>query len=485
MQDADAAFVAVTVGALREAIAEVLAAAPGDCVVSDVGSTKRPIAAEFADPRFVGGHPLAGAETSGVEHARSDLFEGATWYLTPTSSTSGLLYDRLYRLLHGIGARPAAIEPDTHDTVLAAVSHLPHVLANVLVSQAAGTLAAGDERLPATGPSFRDATRVAGAPTKLWTDIYLSNRDALAGQLEETVARLTSFRAMLLSADAERIAEWNEAAANDRRRLLEAQLAGGTLYELRASVPNRPGRDRGAGAGPGPRRRQHHRHGAVSCRRHERRRSRALDCGRGGGNAGARNWSGVSGFRWRAHERALRAVWTAARPPAGPGRQVDLAPRRDHRRDGVGAGALHDYLEAADTPRRSSAIAELGAIVERREERRPDPRLRAAQRPGSGRPDRRRQRGHADAAAARVARVPGRRELHARRRRLDPPPARRPDRRAAAADGGDGSTRARAVSRRSPSTAPRCGDRVRAAGGERAGQVVRAAGRAGDRRRRP
>ena len=241
VQDADAAFVAVTVGALREAIAEVLAAAPGDCVVSDVGSTKRPIAAEFADPRFVGGHPLAGAETSGVEHARSDLFEGATWYLTPTSSTSGLLYDRLYRLLHGIGARPAAIEPDTHDTVLAAVSHLPHVLANVLVSQAAGTLAAGAERLPATGPSFRDATRVAGAPTKLWTDIYLSNRDALAGQLEETVARLTSFRAMLLSADAERIAEWNEAAANDRRRLLEAQLAGGTLYELRASVPNRPG----------------------------------------------------------------------------------------------------------------------------------------------------------------------------------------------------------------------------------------------------
>ncbi len=241
VKDADAAFIAVTVGALREAVADVLAAAPSACVVSDVGSTKRAIASEFADPRFVGGHPLAGAETSGVEHARGDLFEGATWYLTPTSSTSGMLYERLYRLLHGIGARPAAIDPDTHDTVLAAVSHLPHVFANVLVSQAAGTLAAGRERLPATGPSFRDATRVAGAPTKLWTDIYLSNRDALAAQLDDTIAGLTAFREMLISADAERIAAWNDAAASDRRRLLEAQLAGGTLYQLRASVPNRPG----------------------------------------------------------------------------------------------------------------------------------------------------------------------------------------------------------------------------------------------------
>ena len=137
-----------------------------------------------------------------------------------------------------------AIEPDTHDTVLAAVSHLPHVLANVLVSQAAGTLESSSrppERLPATGPSFRDATRVAGAPTKLWTDIYLSNRDALTAQLDETIRALTDFRQMLTSADGERIAAWNDAAASDRRRLLEAQLAGGTLYELRASVPNRPG----------------------------------------------------------------------------------------------------------------------------------------------------------------------------------------------------------------------------------------------------
>ena len=239
--EAEAVFVAVPVGALSPTVGAALRAASSDCVVTDVGSTKRAVVAAHRDPRFVGGHPLAGAENSGVEHARVDLFEGATWYLTPTAGTSGLLYERLYRLLHGLGARPAAIEPETHDVILATVSHLPHVLANVLVSQAARALAAGGERLPATGPSFRDATRVAGAPSRIWSDIYVSNRDALAAGIEDTIARLQEVRDALRAADAARITDWNEDAAADRRRLLEAELAGGPLFELRASVPNRPG----------------------------------------------------------------------------------------------------------------------------------------------------------------------------------------------------------------------------------------------------
>ena len=241
VSDAEAVFVAVPVGMLPDTVRAVLAATPPECVVSDVGSTKRAIVAALDDTRFVGGHPLAGAETSGVEHARGDLFDGATWYLTPTSSSSGILYERLHRLLRGIGARPTAIDAETHDTLLATVSHLPHVLANVLVSQAARTLAAGGERLPATGPSFRDATRVAGAPSAIWTDIYVSNRDAIAARLDDTIARLAEVRDALRDGDAARITSWNDGAAEDRRRLLEAQLAGGPLFELRASVPNRPG----------------------------------------------------------------------------------------------------------------------------------------------------------------------------------------------------------------------------------------------------
>jgi prephenate dehydrogenase len=238
---AQAVFVAVPVGVLPDVVSEALAAAPSDCVVTDVGSTKRAVVAEHGDPRFVGGHPLAGAETAGVQNARADLFEGATWYLTPGQSTSGVLYERLHRFLHALGAQPAAIDAETHDRILATVSHLPHVLANVLVSQAAGTLERGHERLPATGPSFRDATRVAGAPSSIWTDIYLSNRDALTAELDSTIERLESIRVALAAGDAAMIERWNEAAAEDRKRLLEAQLAGGPVFELRASVPNRPG----------------------------------------------------------------------------------------------------------------------------------------------------------------------------------------------------------------------------------------------------
>jgi prephenate dehydrogenase len=241
VRGADAVFVAVPVGRLSDAVGAALAAAPPDCVVSDVGSTKRAVVAAHDDPRFVGGHPLAGAETSGVEHARADLFEGATWYLTPAGTTSGIGYERLYRLLRKLGAHPMAIDPDTHDTILATVSHLPHVLANVLVSQAAHALSAEEERLPATGPSFRDATRVAGASSAIWTDIYLSNRVALAAQIAEAIERLGAVRDVLVAGDDIAVTTWNDAAAVDRRRLLEAQLAGGPLFELRASVPNRPG----------------------------------------------------------------------------------------------------------------------------------------------------------------------------------------------------------------------------------------------------
>jgi prephenate dehydrogenase len=239
--EAEAVFVAVPVGALSGLVDEALAAAPADCVITDVGSTKREVVAAHDDPRFVGGHPLAGAENAGVEHARADLFEAATWYLTPSAGTSGMLYERLHRLLYGIGARPTAIDAETHDRILAAVSHLPHVLANVLVSQAAATLADGDARLPATGPSFRDATRVAGAPSAIWTDIYLSNRDALTAEIDGAIERLQAVRGALTGADGPAITAWNERAAGDRRRLLEAQLAGGDLHELRTSVPNRPG----------------------------------------------------------------------------------------------------------------------------------------------------------------------------------------------------------------------------------------------------
>jgi prephenate dehydrogenase len=239
--DADFAFVAAPVTVLGDVVASVLACAGPDCVVSDVGSVKRAVVAAVDDPRFIGGHPLAGAETAGVEHARSDLFADATWYLTPTPTTRGVAYEQLHRLITRIGAWPSAIEPETHDVVMGTVSHLPHVLANVLVAQAARVLSAEGERLPATGPSFRDVTRVAGANSAIWGGIYRANADALIAALDDMVGRLQAVRESLATGDDEAIAAWNDAAREDRRRLLEADLAGGDVQELRVLVPNRPG----------------------------------------------------------------------------------------------------------------------------------------------------------------------------------------------------------------------------------------------------
>jgi prephenate dehydrogenase len=240
---ADVVFVAAPVGALVETVGLALEHAGADCVVSDVGSTKRLLADVGADERFIGGHPLAGAETAGVENAREDLFDGATWYLTPAGgSTAGVLYERLHRLLTSIGAQPTAIDADTHDRLLACVSHLPHVLANVLAEQAVSSIG-GEERrrLPAVGPSFRDATRVAGANSSIWTDIYMSNRDPLLASIDELVEGLADVRATLESGDRAKVTAWNERARSNRDALLGVGLTGGAAHELRVSVPNRPG----------------------------------------------------------------------------------------------------------------------------------------------------------------------------------------------------------------------------------------------------
>lgn len=237
---AEAVFVAVPVGAVPAAVSQALAAASEDCVVTDVGSTKRAVVAAIDDPRFVGGHPLAGAESAGIEFARADLFEGATWYLTPSATTGGILYERLHRLLRDLGARPFALEADAHDRIMATVSHLPHVLANVLVGQAVDSLKAGNTRLPAAGPSFRDATRVAGAPGSVWTDIYISNADALVQAIDDAIARLGEARAALEARRRDWIDDWGGRARAQRDVLTAGQLRE-LLVELRVSVPNRPG----------------------------------------------------------------------------------------------------------------------------------------------------------------------------------------------------------------------------------------------------
>jgi prephenate dehydrogenase len=239
---ADVVFCSAPVGALTELARAALEASGPDTVVTDAGSTKRRIVAALGDDeRFIGGHPLAGAETAGVENARADLFEGARWYLTPTEHTGGILYDRLQRTIADLGARPQAIDAAAHDRLMATVSHLPHVLANVLVGQAAAELTGDSERMPEVGPSFRDATRIAGSNPAIWEDIFAANGKAVVAAIDNAVARLREARELIRSGEPGAVAAWHAAAAADRRRLLEPELAAGPLRELRVVVANRPG----------------------------------------------------------------------------------------------------------------------------------------------------------------------------------------------------------------------------------------------------
>lgn len=228
------ASVASMVGMVREA----LDSAGEDCVVTDVGSTKQELVEALGeDQRFIGGHPLAGAETAGVVNARPDLYDGARWYLTPTENSSGVLYDRMQKFIKGLGARPMAIEAAEHDQAMAVVSHLPHVFANQLAVQGRP----GTERLGALAPSLRDATRVAGANPSIWGEIFSTNHAAVVEAIDIAIAGLSRAREVIATADSRRISQWQAAVAAERAALSKTESEAGTTHELRVLVPNRPG----------------------------------------------------------------------------------------------------------------------------------------------------------------------------------------------------------------------------------------------------
>ena len=173
---ADAVVLAAPVPLLAGLALRALEASGPACVVTDLGSAKSEIMEALGPEgreRFIGGHPVCGAERSGVAFAREGLFRDATWFLTPGPEARPELFGRLHGLVASIGARPTAIDARVHDRLMALVSHLPHVLAGALINQAAGTAFEGREALRSAGPSFGDLTRVAdptprSGPTSCW-----------------------------------------------------------------------------------------------------------------------------------------------------------------------------------------------------------------------------------------------------------------------------------------------------------------------------
>jgi prephenate dehydrogenase len=187
VREADVILLAAPVLAIEGLLERVWGAAANGALITDVGSTKRNIvraAERLAVTRplgFVGSHPLAGSEQAGYRVARADLFRGATVVVTPTEKTELAALKTTTELWEALGARVTSLDPETHDRTVAAISHLPHLIACALVD-GAGRVEPGALELAARG--FRDTTRIAGGDPDMWTEIFLANRDALTAGIE-------------------------------------------------------------------------------------------------------------------------------------------------------------------------------------------------------------------------------------------------------------------------------------------------------------
>jgi len=241
--EAELVVVAVPVGALVAATTEVLAAAATETTVTDVGSTKRALAAAVRDPRFVPGHPLAGGASGGPARAAADLFDGATWFLTPLPLTSGGRLDTVERFVTMLGAHAVRLDAGEHDRLLALTSHLPHALANVLMRQIARASVGRDEPLAHAGAALREMTRVAGANAAVWADIFDENGDLIADAVAAHRDELEDVERALRGRDRAFFESWIAEAAEARSRMLEYayRTEARRLNRIRVRIPDKPG----------------------------------------------------------------------------------------------------------------------------------------------------------------------------------------------------------------------------------------------------
>ncbi len=192
-------------------------------VLTDVGSTKSAlvdtIEAQLQEQRadalsFIGGHPMAGSHETGVGAARATLFEKATCILTPTENTDTDALALIKSLWEFVGAVPYILSPKTHDLLVGAASHLPHLIASILTNTVANVETEEGKALDFTATGFRDSTRIAAGSPDLWTGIFTQNRDVLVSLIDNIIDNLTEFKTLLQTDNLVEI----------ERLLLEAQV---------------------------------------------------------------------------------------------------------------------------------------------------------------------------------------------------------------------------------------------------------------------
>lgn len=204
---ADLVLLAMPVGQMDAVMSAMLPHLPAHTVVTDAGSTKGDVVASarrcFGERvgQFVPGHPIAGAEKSGPQAARADLYDRRRVVLTPLAENGGAAIELVRQAWLACGALLTVTTPEHHDRWLASVSHLPHLLSFALVSELAARPNA-EEIFNLAGGGFRDFTRIAGSHPEMWRDIFFANREALLTELSAYETELARYRALIESGDA-------------------------------------------------------------------------------------------------------------------------------------------------------------------------------------------------------------------------------------------------------------------------------------------
>ncbi|MCW5934147.1 MAG: prephenate dehydrogenase/arogenate dehydrogenase family protein [Fimbriimonadia bacterium] len=219
LKSAGFVVIAVPPEAIIPVLSQLAAYLPPSAIVTDVGSVKSEIvrAARAIKPdfTFVGGHPMAGTERSGIEAARADLFVGAPWIVTPDEQTSPDALAQVEQVAFSLGAVPVAMTAETHDQHVGLLSHLPNLLAAALLR-----LSAQLDHTELGGGSWRDLTRVGGSDPALWTQILGMNRAKMLTWIDALLNELTLMRGYLSAEQNEQVTAYWESA----RRLKEKNI---------------------------------------------------------------------------------------------------------------------------------------------------------------------------------------------------------------------------------------------------------------------
>lgn len=232
-------FVAVPAGSLVESCRRVLSSTTG--LVTDVGSVKSAVAEHIDDPRFIGGHPMAGSELTGLDGADASMFRDCVWVLTPSRQTSDDTFASVARIVGRLGAEVVAMTPRQHDDIVAVVSHVPHLIAATLMTVAESQSETNLALLRLAAGGFRDMTRIASGQPAIWLDICDENKLAICDSLERMIRELSTVREVIAKGERRDLLERLEKARRARHNLPVRAGDPGELVECRIPVPDRPG----------------------------------------------------------------------------------------------------------------------------------------------------------------------------------------------------------------------------------------------------